>query len=101
MDWSNKCHDLFRTSDVTLSEITISSLDEQLLAKAMNAVENNISNADFTVEDLSEIVCMSRGYFYKKILAITGKNANRIYSIDKNEKSIADFKEKITITFQR
>ncbi len=73
LDWSNKCHDLFRASNVSLSEITISSLDEKLLAKAIAAVEDNISNSEFTVEELSEIVCMSRGHFYKKILAITGK----------------------------
>lgn len=93
LDWSNKCHDLFRNSDVALSEITISSLDEQLLSKAMAAVENNIDNADFSVEELSEIVCMSRGYFYKKILVITGKTPIEFIRLIRMKKALQILRE--------
>lgn len=93
LDWSNKCHDLFRTSDVALGKITISSLDEQLLSKAMTAVENNVSNAEFSVEELSEIVCMSRGYFYKKILAITGKTPIEFIRLIRMKKALKILRE--------
>ena len=93
LDWSNKCHDLFRNSDVALNEITISSLDEQLLSKAMAAVENNIDNSDFSVEELSEIVCMSRGYFYKKILVITGKTPIEFIRLIRMKKALQILRE--------
>ena len=59
--------------DVKPSEITISSLDEQLIAKAMKAVEDNMDNSEFSVEDLGSAVGMSRGHLYRKLMSITGK----------------------------
>jgi signal transduction histidine kinase/AraC-like DNA-binding protein/streptogramin lyase len=54
-------------------EITITSLDEQFINKSIELVELNISNPDYTVEELSRDLGMSRTLFYKKILALTGK----------------------------
>lgn len=55
------------------SELAISSLDEKLMQKAHELVEKNISNADFSVEELSREIGMSRVYLYKKLLSLTGK----------------------------
>lgn len=55
------------------SEVEISSLEEKLIKKAITLVEENISDAKFSVEDLSRELGMSRVYLYKKMLAITGK----------------------------
>jgi AraC-like DNA-binding protein len=55
-------------------DITITSLDEQFIQKALDLVDKNISNADFSVVDLSRELGMSRAYLYKKILSITGKS---------------------------
>jgi AraC-like DNA-binding protein len=49
------------------------SLDEQFVSKAVKVVEANMSNADFTVEELSAEMAMSRVYLYKKLLSLTGK----------------------------
>lgn len=62
-----------RNMEIKVSEITISSVDEQLLSKAIAIVEENINNPDYSVEMLSAALCMHRTNFYKKILAITGK----------------------------
>ncbi len=62
-----------RFVDVQPSEVKITSLDEQLIKKAIELVEENISNAEFSVEDLSHALAMSRVYLYKKLLALTGK----------------------------
>ena len=62
-----------RFVDVKPSEVKITSLDEQLIEKAIEVVEQNISNAEFSVEDLSHALAMSRVYLYKKLLALTGK----------------------------
>jgi len=56
------------------SEINIVSMDEQLISKAVELVEANISNAEFSVEDLSHELGYSRGHFYQKILKITGQS---------------------------
>lgn len=73
LEWSQNNHAKFKTIDVSPSEITITSLDEELIAKAIRLVEENISNMDFTVDELSSAVGMTRGHLYKKLVAITGK----------------------------
>lgn len=62
-----------RHIDITPSDIPITSLDEMLINKAVHLVEQNIANADFSVEDLGHALAMSRVYLYKKLLALTGK----------------------------
>lgn len=55
------------------SEIEVRSLDEQFINKAVKVVEEHIANPDFTVEELSSEMAMSRMYLYKKLLSLTGK----------------------------
>lgn len=55
-------------------KIEVSSLDEKFIKKALEVVEENISNADFSVEDLSREVGMSRVSLYKKLLSLTKKS---------------------------
>lgn len=54
-------------------EITITSLDEKLMSKALKLVEDNMANPEFTVEKLSRELGMSRVHLYKKLTALTGK----------------------------
>ena len=60
--------------NINTSEIEISSIDEKLLKKAISLVEKNISEAKFSVEDMSHELGMSRVYLYKKLMAITGRS---------------------------
>lgn len=60
--------------DPTPSEIEITSLDEQLIEKAVRYVEDNISRSDLSVEELARAMGMSRVHLYKKITALTGKS---------------------------
>lgn len=60
-------------AEINPSEPVIVSLDEQLLAKAIRIVEDNIDEADFSVDDLAAAVGFTRGHLYKKLMAITGK----------------------------
>lgn len=55
------------------SEIRITSLDEKLIENAVKYVEGNLSRSDFSVEELSRELGMSRVHLYKKLLAITNK----------------------------
>lgn len=59
--------------EVKPQDVQITSLDDKLIRKAIAYTEKNISNPDFSVEDLSREMGMSRVYLYKKLLALTGK----------------------------
>lgn len=67
-------HEKFKSVDISPADITITSLDENLIEKAIKTVEENMDNSDFSVEDLSAAVNMSRGHLYKKLISITGKS---------------------------
>lgn len=56
------------------SDITITSLDEKLIRKAIKYVEDNINRSELSVEELSKELGMSRVHLYKKLLSITGKS---------------------------
>lgn len=58
--------------EVIPSEISITSTDEKLIKKALETVERSISDPDFSVEELSRELGMSRVHLYKKLLSITG-----------------------------
>lgn len=59
--------------DIKASEIQVTSLDEKLIQRAVKTVEDHISDPDFSVEELSREMGMSRVHLYKKLLALTGK----------------------------
>lgn len=56
------------------SEITITPLDEKLIQKAIQYVEDNISDTELSVEGMSRNLGMSRVHLYKKLLTITGRS---------------------------
>ena len=53
-------------------EITITSLDQQFITKALELIEKNMANGDYSVQQLSNDLCMDRTVLYKKIQSITG-----------------------------
>lgn len=58
---------------VNPAEITITPVDEKFLKQALEAVEKNMDNPDFSVEDFSRDMFMNRVTLYRKILSLTGK----------------------------
>ncbi|AYD47294.1 hybrid sensor histidine kinase/response regulator transcription factor [Arachidicoccus soli] len=59
--------------EVNPSEITISSVDEKFMQQALEVVEKHMDDPDFSVENFSQEMCMSRVTLYRKILSITAK----------------------------
>lgn len=55
------------------AEVTAVTADERFIDQAMKYVEDNVSRSDFSVEELSRHLGMSRVNLYKKLSAITGK----------------------------
>lgn len=66
---------LFHTTiEVTPNSLTINSLDEALVQKALQSVESNIDNPDYNVDDLGKDMGLSRGNLYRKLQSLTGKS---------------------------
>lgn len=59
--------------EVDPGEVTITPVDEKFLRQALELVEKNMDNADFSVEDFSHDMFMNRVTLYRKILSLTGK----------------------------
>ncbi|MBC3791773.1 hybrid sensor histidine kinase/response regulator transcription factor [Spirosoma utsteinense] len=60
--------------NLTPGEVAVTSLDEKLVQKALSLVEKNIANPDFSVEELSRELGMSRVHLYKELLALTERS---------------------------
>ena len=74
IEMTAKRQELFnREIRIEPSRITITPLDQQLVEKAIQIVEENISETEFSVEELASSLNISRSYFYKKMIKITGK----------------------------
>lgn len=55
------------------SKIIVNSLDKQLIKRVLEYTEANISNPNFSVEELSRELGMSRVHLYKKLSSLSGK----------------------------
>jgi signal transduction histidine kinase/ligand-binding sensor domain-containing protein/DNA-binding response OmpR family regulator len=64
---------LRRQIEIKPSDIEITSVDEKLIFKTISIIEKNMSNPDFSVEELSRDIGMSRVNLYKKLVSLTGK----------------------------
>ncbi len=62
--------------EVKPTEELIDSPEELFIQKLLRLIEENISNPNFSVEELSSEMFVSRYTLYKKILALTGKTPN-------------------------
>lgn len=67
----------FRKMDIEPSEITVSNIDQELIARAIALVEQNISDPNYTIEHFCDDMAMSRSSLYKKLMAITGMSPIR------------------------
>ena len=75
LEWSQQTHTkVAEGMEIKPSEITVSSLDEELISKVIANIEENISDTNYSVVHLSNAVGMTRGHLYKKLMAITGKS---------------------------
>lgn len=67
-------HQKFRMNpDIEPSEITITTVDEQLLQQALEVVSNNMQNPEFNVDQLANELGMHRTGLNRKLQAITGQ----------------------------
>jgi len=59
--------------DIQVQNLDIVSEDEKFLKNVFDCIEKNITNYNFSVEELSRQMSLSRVSLYKRLLALTGK----------------------------
>ena len=59
--------------DASPVKVKVDSPDEKFVRQTLIIIEKNISNSDFSVEEMSRELFVSRVALYKRILALTGK----------------------------
>jgi signal transduction histidine kinase/ligand-binding sensor domain-containing protein/CheY-like chemotaxis protein/AraC-like DNA-binding protein len=64
--------------DVTPTELQVDSPEQLFIKKVLMLIDANISNPNFSVEELSSEMFVSRYTLYKKILQMTGKTPNEL-----------------------
>ena len=60
------------------SEVSVNSADENFLTKVMEAIETNMQEDDFGVEQLAKAVAMSRSQLHRKLIALTGQSPSEV-----------------------
>ncbi|HEX9739843.1 MAG TPA: AraC family transcriptional regulator, partial [Ignavibacteriaceae bacterium] len=75
-------------------EITSSSIDKLFIEKALLAVEQNISNENFSVMDLSSKMNLSHSQLHRKLKALLNKSANQFIRSVKMQKALELLKSK-------
>ncbi|MDR0429228.1 MAG: response regulator [Tannerellaceae bacterium] len=61
-----------KKTEINPDQVTISKADELFVTKIMTLIEKNLDNSEYSVEDFSQDMCMSRANLYRKINSITG-----------------------------
>ena len=62
-----------KQKEIQVQDLEIVSEDEKFLKAAFDCIEKNITNYNFSVEELSRQMALSRVSLYKRMLALTGK----------------------------
>ncbi|WP_157280274.1 helix-turn-helix domain-containing protein [Pedobacter borealis] len=60
--------------DISPKADEIESVDEKFMRQLSVLIETNVSNADYSVDQLSQDMNISRVSLYKKVLLLTGKS---------------------------
>lgn len=62
--------------EMEILQLASNSLDKQLIEQAIDIVERNLDNLDFSIYDFSRQMAMSRTNLFTKIKALTGQTPN-------------------------
>ena len=64
--------------DLTPSAVAANALDEDFLNRILAIVEQNIDECEFSIDNLAQLMMMSRMQLYRKIKALTGQAPNTL-----------------------
>jgi signal transduction histidine kinase/DNA-binding response OmpR family regulator len=88
LDQQEKRKHIFKKNIVlNPKEVVTTSVDEQLIEKALACVEENISNSNYSVEQFSRDMFMDRTGLYRKLIAIVGETPTSFIRIMRLKRS--------------
>ena len=61
---------------IDFEDIEITSMDDRFLQKAKELVENNLSNAEYTIEDFASAMALSRSQLHRKLKALVNSSGS-------------------------
>ena len=67
----------FLKEDLNISKLEIGHFDQYFMNQIMDALENNYSDSDFGVKELSNMMNISYAVIYKKLVSLTGLSPTR------------------------
>ena len=77
-----------------LSDISISSMDQKFLMKVKTIIESNMSDSDFSVETLAEMIALSRVQLHRKLKALLNQSASDFIRVTRLNRAAKLLKEK-------
>ncbi|MBQ8424327.1 MAG: response regulator [Coprobacter sp.] len=77
-----------RKPSLFASPSNICKADEELLNRIISVIEENLTNVNFGVEMLSEVVCLSRSSLHRKIKALAGTSPTDFIRLVRLKKSV-------------
>lgn len=87
LDGRKRKHELFaRILHLYFTENRV-QIDDPFLAKSVQMVEQNLSNPDYTAEDIARKLQMTKQHFFKKLKVLTGKEPVQLIREMRLEKS--------------
>lgn len=72
----------------------LNTTEEEFASNLLNFAEENISDEDFSIDKLSNEICISRPQLYRKITSLTGRSPNDFIRDLRLEKALNLLKEK-------
>lgn len=63
---------------IKINDLTGSLIDQEYLLKAIQIIEANLSNSEFSVQLFAETMNLGRSKFYAKIKSLTGQTPNEL-----------------------
>jgi len=70
-------HHYSNSADIDPEKITSNAIDGDFLKRAIQVVEQNMDNENFSSNDFAQALCMSRSNLHLKITSITGESATK------------------------
>jgi YesN/AraC family two-component response regulator len=66
---------------------SVSSVDERLLEKIINSINERMKDSEFSVEDLSKNIGLSRSHLHRKMISLTNMSTNEFISMVRLKKA--------------
>lgn len=76
------------STSLDATKLTSNSADAKFMKKAIEVIESNLDNSDFSVEDFSDEFRMSRRNLLRKIKSVTGLSVNEFVKNIRMKKSV-------------